>query len=70
MFSDCRQETTDLPLLGQAPKVVTEKLITYIDTAIKENRGRNIRDIETKFSVSISTVQNIVHEEPTLFFAD
>lgn len=48
MFSDGRQETTDSPRPGQAHKVVTEKLITDIDTAIKGNRRRNIRDVASE----------------------
>ncbi|GFT41854.1 hypothetical protein TNCV_1667131 [Trichonephila clavipes] len=58
MFSDCRQETRDLPWPGQAHKVVTEKLIMHIDTAIKGNRHRYIRDVTHEFNVPIGYVRN------------
>ncbi|XP_035213775.1 synaptotagmin-15-like [Stegodyphus dumicola] len=61
MFSEGSQETTDLPPPGQAQKVVTDKLITDIDTALKENRRRNIRDVANELNVSIDTVHNIVN---------
>lgn len=60
MFSDCWQKTTDLPLSGQAPKVVTETLITDIDSAIKENRRQIISDVTTEFNVSIGNMFTIV----------
>lgn len=44
MLKDVRQETTTMPQPGLVHKIVTEKLIKAIDTTIKENRCRNIRN--------------------------
>lgn len=66
LFRDGRKNTTDLPRPEQVHKVVTEKRITDIDTEIKENRHRNI----SEFNVSIGSVQNIVHDQSTSYFAD
>ncbi|GFX16080.1 hypothetical protein TNCV_4703381 [Trichonephila clavipes] len=61
MFSDGRQEARYLPLPGQGHKVMTEKLITNIDTIIKGNRRRNVRDVVDEFNFSIGiVVQKIV----------
>ncbi|GFS45341.1 hypothetical protein TNIN_79251 [Trichonephila inaurata madagascariensis] len=49
MLSNGRKKTKDLPRHGHAYKVVTEKLIMGIDTSIKGNRHRNIRDIPNAF---------------------
>ncbi|GFU63883.1 hypothetical protein TNCV_2313891 [Trichonephila clavipes] len=51
-------EVRDLPSPGRAHKVVTEKLIMHIDTAIKGNRHRNIRDVANECNVSIYSVLN------------
>lgn len=45
-------------------------LITDIDDTIKENWRRNIREVVTELNVSIGTIHNILHDQPTLFFAD
>lgn len=45
-------------------------MITGIGTAIKENGHRDIIDIATKFNAAIGTIHNIVHGQPTSFFAD
>ncbi|GFW97989.1 hypothetical protein TNCV_1806401 [Trichonephila clavipes] len=45
---------------GQVHKVVIEKLITEMDTAIKENRRRNICDVTDGFSISIYIIHNII----------
>ncbi|GFY00514.1 hypothetical protein TNCV_2139111 [Trichonephila clavipes] len=68
MFSDSRQETRDLTRPDQAHKVVTEKLIMHIDTAIKGNRHRNIHDVANEFNVSIGSVLKRLHDKPTSFF--
>lgn len=64
MFSDGLQETTDLPWTIEARKVVTENLIMDIDTVIKGNRHRNIRDFAIELNFSIGTVHNIVYVLP------
>ncbi|GFY59266.1 hypothetical protein TNIN_166471 [Trichonephila inaurata madagascariensis] len=55
MLSGGGQEARYLLRPNQVHKYGTEKLITDIDTAIKENRRRNIRDVANEFNVLTST---------------
>ncbi|GFT58371.1 hypothetical protein TNCV_2118741 [Trichonephila clavipes] len=82
MFSDGQQETGDLPWSGKAHKErclskvvtvvkdVTVKMIIDLDTTIKENRHRNVRDVANEFGVSISSILNWFHDQATSFLAD
>ena len=63
MFRGGRVETSDLPRPGQVHKVVTEKLLMDIDSAIKKNRRRSIRDLANEFDVAIDTMHNVVSDE-------
>ncbi|GFX25694.1 voltage-dependent calcium channel type A subunit alpha-1 [Trichonephila clavipes] len=58
--NDSPKETRDWSRPSQAHKVVAEKLLTDIDTAIQGNQHRKILDFTNEFNVSICTVQNIV----------
>lgn len=62
-FREGRTETSDLPRPGQAHKVVTESLTETIDTAVRADRRRSIRDLADDFNVSIGSMHTIVKEK-------